>query len=395
MSRCFPYPPPGYFKDGATTSEALIESIKLQKENDKAKAKAERKREKREKKDKKPKDQNKSKDEKKVKSQNYPNEHPHDSHKVLPKVEVDSKKSELKTELLERSDVTEEHGQPHKPSYSSDSSTQNSNKRKFDDASLSEVATAHGKPIKIRLLKKQKESDSVKDTNRPSVTFACNGVNETSVSHNRTGVSVTSGRENNAVNMLETKNIGLNEHQFGQKKFATCSARPSFPLTNQTPNGHSIKTNVPALSQLILERPVLAQCQLSTEISGPKTTVPSGAEKRSMSEVSVPVKNGPSISEKKTDRIPQKVAPTRHEKKMLKKQSKYEKLVRCWVPPVVEAQLPVDEEVWLSRRVETIKSSSRNDAETCRESAASLLWQPFAHFLVEADMHALPYTVPF
>ncbi|KAI3734396.1 hypothetical protein L6452_13864 [Arctium lappa] len=75
MSRCFPYPPPGYSRNGATY-EALIESIKLQKETDKAKA--ERKKQKRAKKDKKEKEKRKD-EEKKGKLEKNPNESQQDA----------------------------------------------------------------------------------------------------------------------------------------------------------------------------------------------------------------------------------------------------------------------------------------------------------------------------
>ncbi|XP_071729167.1 uncharacterized protein [Rutidosis leptorrhynchoides] len=438
MSRCFPYPP-GYFKIGATTHDALIESIKLQKETDKAKA--ERKREKREKKEKKQKDKDKRRD-KKSKSVNNPDEHQHDSQKALQKAaefkEVDNKNLELRTEFLERSDLTEEHGQPstsHKPSYSSDS-TQNSNKRKRDYASgLPEVAT--GKPIKIRLLKKLKGPDSSNETDGPLVQFASNHDNETYVSQNRTGIPVTSGSENNALNARETKSNDLNGLHLGRKQSAASSSRPSAPfshLNNQTPVGHIRKTEVPVASRSrnsdngllnSSREPILQSCGRPVPtIPGPSsiaapavsasrlinvqglcpdsnnTVVPSGTGKSPIDGIQVqPVNNGSTKSAEKMDPIveatTQKVGPTRHEKKMLKKQSKYEKLVGLWVPPVLETQLPDDREDWLSRRGETVKSCSRNDVEACKESEVSSLWRPCARYLVEADIYALPYTVPF
>ncbi|GKG18617.1 hypothetical protein Tco_0372915, partial [Tanacetum coccineum] len=61
---------------------------------------------------------------------------------------IHSATSELTTEQRERSDLTEEHGQPissQQPSYSSDSiqNTQNSNKRKRDDVVLPDGLGGH------------------------------------------------------------------------------------------------------------------------------------------------------------------------------------------------------------------------------------------------------------
>ncbi|GLU04602.1 hypothetical protein SLE2022_217400 [Rubroshorea leprosula] len=108
MSRCFPYPPPGYVRRGVH-SAALIESIKFQKEGEKAKTEQgkEKKREKGRRK------------EKKLKAE-----------KTLVTAEKlkkpEDEKIRVETEQLEKSDLTEEHGHP---CYLSDGS-QSSSKRK-------------------------------------------------------------------------------------------------------------------------------------------------------------------------------------------------------------------------------------------------------------------------
>ncbi|KAK1419729.1 hypothetical protein QVD17_29019 [Tagetes erecta] len=102
-----------------------------------------------------------------------------------------------------------------------------------------------------------------------------------------------------------------------------------------------------------------------------------------------------SLSHKKLKEDAQKEAPTRSEKKMMKKHTKYEKLIGSWLPPVFQAHLPDggDDEDWLCRSKASSSLVSKGEVETCRQSMAS--WQPCARFLVEVDMHALPYTVPF
>ncbi|MCD9560041.1 hypothetical protein HAX54_018470 [Datura stramonium] len=150
MSRCFPYPPPGYSLN-RTNNEALIESIKLQKEREIAKA---------EKKDKKREKKEKRKEEKAAKKEK--------SELGFDKAIHESKGRYLfkcledEAEQLERSNLTEEHGHAvcsQNSSCSSDS-TQNSNKRKRP-ASPSHVGIqAHGSIIRIRLSKKSVQGET-------------------------------------------------------------------------------------------------------------------------------------------------------------------------------------------------------------------------------------------
>ncbi|CAH9080844.1 unnamed protein product [Cuscuta epithymum] len=163
MSRCFPYPPPGYKIARSNEEAALIESIKLQKEREKkarADSKDEKKREKREKR--------KERKERKEKSKQKSSE-PAQSDK-RPKIETSQskgggcieKKRSPDSEQLERSNLTEEFGHAvcsDCPNNSSDS-TQNSNKRKKSSCPPN-VTRTHGNVFKIRLpLQKQNNHDS-------------------------------------------------------------------------------------------------------------------------------------------------------------------------------------------------------------------------------------------
>ncbi|KAL2503952.1 hypothetical protein Adt_19573 [Abeliophyllum distichum] len=173
MSRCFPYPPPGYSLSRAS-NEALIESIKLQKER--KNSNEERKKEKRREKKEKRKEKKEKKEKKKGKTnQNTGKSHNVDNARVGENIWVDSrggllhkgKKAEI--EQLERSSLTEEHEQPvcsRIPSSSSDS-TENSNKRKRHTSSI-DGSNSLGNIIKIRLSSKKK---NVPDTssNKPQL----------------------------------------------------------------------------------------------------------------------------------------------------------------------------------------------------------------------------------
>ncbi|PPR99793.1 hypothetical protein GOBAR_AA20848 [Gossypium barbadense] len=129
MSRCFPYPPPGYVKNGIR-DEALIESIKIKREEEKAKK--ERKKEKKEKKEKKreKKERDKSRDsgEAESKKRGHKKRHKDERSKEDQKGGDRQKKRENEVECFEKSTLTEEHGQAVVPQNSSDS-TLNSSKR--------------------------------------------------------------------------------------------------------------------------------------------------------------------------------------------------------------------------------------------------------------------------
>lgn len=92
------------------------------------------------------------------------------------------------------------------------------------------------------------------------------------------------------------------------------------------------------------------------------------------------------------------------EKKLRRKESKYNKLFDSWVPLSVESGLVVDEDDaddWLFGNKGEDRSTKRlksDDLEKCGDnlpSCASSSLQPRAHFLPDADIYALPFTVPF
>lgn len=89
-----------------------------------------------------------------------------------------------------------------------------------------------------------------------------------------------------------------------------------------------------------------------------------------------------------------------HDRRMQKKDSLYTKLFVDWVPPQLESMLVAeenDDEDWLFGK--SAKSSSVSDvAGASRDSlpcSASYAMQPRAHYLADAEIFALPFTVPF
>ncbi|KAI7727476.1 hypothetical protein M8C21_002118 [Ambrosia artemisiifolia] len=397
MSRCFPYPPPGYYRNGAT-HDALIESIKLQKETNKTKS--DRKKEKKGKKEKEKRHKEKRNNK--------------DSYTVLQNsAYCTAAQINASTELLEKSDLTQEHGQPvnqHQPSYSSDS-TENSNKRKRDDHSFITDNSSGNGSFKIRLTKKQKGSESSSivadvrsNTNSSLSSFtsdrglvSCMG---------KSGVSAASGRENRTQTQTKSNLVSkgttigdLNRVHFGRIQSAPSSAKPFLQSTrpqqqvlprihleHEAPSSF-VSTNVNEQGLHFARQQQLATCYRGVSNLVTNKTSTSDAGRTSINEVSVAVNGG--LTKQKED--PQKVGPSRSEKKMLKKQAKYEKLIGSWLPPVFQADVPDDD--WLSSSKTSSSSILKGEVETCRESVAS--WQPCARFLAEADIHALPYTVPF
>ncbi|CAA0811132.1 Unknown protein [Striga hermonthica] len=174
MSRCFPYPPPGYALSRAS-KDALIESIKLQ--NDKAKSKEQRKEEKRrEKKEKRKEKKDKVK-------------HKHGISNLVP-TQFDEKllpvtKLAEPQQQFEGSSVTEEYGKPVcllVPSTSSDS-TENSKKRKRDTSPV-EAACGHGKIIRIKLPVKKPSQLSASTNELQQQTCSTSQMEDVTISKN-------------------------------------------------------------------------------------------------------------------------------------------------------------------------------------------------------------------
>ncbi|KAI3696057.1 hypothetical protein L1987_79066 [Smallanthus sonchifolius] len=386
MSRCFPYPPPGYCRSGAAY-EALIDSIKLQKETNKTKSESKKeKRAKKEKKEKRQKEKRNNEDEIRM-QKNTTGEYPKVLQKASDFLEAQFKKTNATTELFEKSDLTEEHGpsiSSHQPSYSSDS-TQNSNKRKRDyDSLLPDSSTTH----------------DARSNTPPSVPSFSNSDRSVVSSIRFNAVPATSGRENRA---QTTTICDPNMSHFGRIQSAQNFAKPALQSTRPQPPlissfGRQVAPRI--VSRNIDEQELHSgrqqqlapsHCGLPNSVTSKPNT--SAAGKKPNNDIVLPRNDGDqSLKKQKED--PQKVGPTQFDKKILKKHTKYEKLVGSWLPPVFQAHLPDDGgEDWLSGSKTSKSSVSKVEVETCRQLVVP--WQPCARFLAEADIHALPFTVPF
>ncbi|GER26620.1 hypothetical protein STAS_02283 [Striga asiatica] len=183
MSRCFPYPPPGYALS-RVSKDALIESIKLQ--NDKAKSKEQRKEEKRrEKKEKRKKEKKDKVKHKHDKSNLVPNQF---GEKLLPVTELAEPQQQF-----EGSSVTEEYGKPVcllAPSTSSDS-TENSKKRKRLSSPV-EATLSNGKIIRIKLpVKKPSQLSVSTNEQQQQQTCSTSQVEDVTISKNERDCSTS------------------------------------------------------------------------------------------------------------------------------------------------------------------------------------------------------------
>uniref|UniRef100_A0A5B7AWZ6 Uncharacterized protein n=1 Tax=Davidia involucrata TaxID=16924 RepID=A0A5B7AWZ6_DAVIN len=326
MSRCLPYPPLGYSLKSAT-NEALIESIKLQREREKAKAerKKEKKREKKEK-----------KRGREGKKKQNPSEIDHVEERKLNSEKIhkgEKSRFDLKggytqqrrvdeAEQLERSSLTEEHEQPcsQNPCYSSDS-TQNSNKRRKHASPLNGSHNL-GKIIRIRLpLQNHKPPDTLVSKGWPSS---------------------TSGRTDLPAQQKYGVTPGLSEGEFCSFSMGT-----DIVLQDQTPRPDKEPSSTSGRTGIFAE---------------------DDSQTASLS--------------------------TLFENDMQRAESLYKDLAENWV--LQSEQTDFDDQEWLFGR----KQGDRPVGDRFRPSndlscyGSSTLW-PCAQYLPDADIYALPFTVPF
>ncbi|KAL3505419.1 hypothetical protein ACH5RR_035260 [Cinchona calisaya] len=318
MSRCFPYPPPGYTLSKAS-NEALIESIKLQKEREKAKAerKKEKKREKKEKK--------KAKEEKAKQTKAGHFDHDVYGGESWVNAGVLQKETKDDTEQLERSSITEEHEQPvclQNLSYSSDS-TQNSSKRKRHASPLNGTRV-QSHILRIRLPSQKHIQHDIRDSGEQ--------------------VCSTSGRTD--LPPAEPKDD---------------ASRADPDKTCSTPASDFIVQGLPL-------RPIQEFTQQNSfqqpDISSQEIEHPDSGSKRY----------------RKVKRVVER----------------YGDLIENWIPPSqLSEHTEIGDEDWLfgsKHEVKYPEKKVRLNEMSC--SSKSSLW-PRAHYLHDADVCVLPYTVPF
>lgn len=92
-----------------------------------------------------------------------------------------------------------------------------------------------------------------------------------------------------------------------------------------------------------------------------------------------------------------KASMSTFERSMLKTEAKYRELIVDWVPPPMElVSTEVADEEWLYR--ENVSGSKTTKTKHVSNDTGNGIYQgiqPHAHYLPDADIYALPYTLPF
>ncbi|KAG7029449.1 hypothetical protein SDJN02_07788 [Cucurbita argyrosperma subsp. argyrosperma] len=336
MSRCFPYPPPGYVRKVARTEAALIESIKLQSERrqHKTDSKKEKSKHKKEKsKDRKHK--SKERKERKEKSSRSLNDQKQKACVKEAKDRLEGTKVEA--EQLEKSGLTEEHGQPvwpHSPGYLSDG-TQINHKRKRDSLQPDEGCKP-GKVIRIKLASSlSQQENSSADSEQTCSVSGCD-------------CSRDQKRDENSSVVRRSTCFANSETALAVKDCT--SSKPKI----KDPPPHAVKDRTSSKPKIKDPPPhaVKEISSLGNVMSLPRTRSPV--------------------------------------------ESAYEALFEKWVPPPLQLEQQMDDEEWLFQtEKQDGRSTKTNEAfssiPSCRSSS---LW-PRGQYLADADVYSLPYTIPY
>ncbi|KAL2895354.1 Myb-like protein U [Bienertia sinuspersici] len=424
MARCFPFPPPGY-AGKCSSHEALILSIKLQKEKEKAlsahegeKAVFDREKEKPKSSDKKKdkehrhgrkrdredrkkdkKDKEERKKEKKEKraakkaklsalvdsgKQNVADNKFLKADNLVP--EFKGKLQGSSCELLERSSVTEEHGLPIESQNMpcSSDSTGNSGKRRKSSSSPSGIQSNGGNVIRIRLSSSHKKDEPSTSGSKLQEVGPRQQMRENLVN------SQVHPRAPHVKPESYLKQKDVIQDVQGLSCIASTS-NASLDCVASTTNA-SLDC-VPSTSSATLQ-------PVSTDLSRLKGKTIEAVPKNEI----LPCHEKVEIKEK-----PQKKLSS-HDRRMQKKDAVYQNLFVDWgLTPSLERNRSVvdendDDEDWLFSKKDEDKaakrSSASDDIRSCADNmntpcAVSAVMQPRACLLADSEIYALPFTVPF
>ncbi|KAJ4966369.1 hypothetical protein NE237_018218 [Protea cynaroides] len=359
MSRCFPYPPPGYERKSGALDEALINSIKKESENVKKERKKERKREKEDKKrEKKERERLKTREKVGVEEKKQKHEKRHKNEKSKVEHEGGDHPRSKEAEQFEKSSLTEEHGQPIGSQNLNDSSdsTQNSHKRK-KPSSPSDSSHNHGSILRIRLIQKDQE--------------------------------IILGKELPGSNYAKTDRISQCKNEIPPRlsEVPPCSASERATSSNyaKTDRIAQWKNEIPPR---LSEVPPCSASERATLVMQERCE-----------DVQTPIEKQTCSTSGRTDVQTLDIAENarRSSSKLKKLESQYRDLIINWVPPIIENySTDLDDEEWLFERQSKPERESKrfkpsNDG-LCQGSSSLC---PRACYLPEADIYALPYTLPF
>ncbi|XP_059438236.1 uncharacterized protein LOC132171048 [Corylus avellana] len=344
MSRCFPYPPPGYVKNGIR-DEALIDSIKIQREEEKARK--ERKKEKKREKKEKEKAREKARETGKIdnKKHKHKKRHREERSQEDQKGGDPHKRRKYETENLEKSSLTEEHGHPVGSQNSSDS-TLNSNKRQKQSLSSNDKHNS-GSVFRIRLpLQRHKDPEVLPSKEQPC------------------------------------SSSGRTEAAFAQGVYE------SDPRPGRDPGEHCCSTSGNVGQQLTFK---LSKEPFPSSQALSKEPLPSS---QALSKEPFPSSQASKISAHKAEPAALPIASGSGSSSL---PSPLRDLIQNWVSP------PIQSECFESDDLEWLFESKQNGNQAVERNKVgtdglyvqnSTPW-PRASYLPEADIYALPFTVPF
>ncbi|KAG2243354.1 hypothetical protein Bca4012_080974 [Brassica carinata] len=352
MSRCFPFPPPGYVVNGIR-DEAMIESIKGAEDKcNKEQRKKERKRDNKENKDK--------KDKKRKERERGEGESEKHSHKRRPKeevakdvqnnqkVDVFGKLKESEINCLEKSSLTVERELVQSTSQNSCDSTLNSN-----DKVKQPLNGRHNSNELPKEMEKEKQPLDGRHNN-----------NNDSESIIRIRLPIRRPKDPEVMVMTN--------------KDQPCPSREiklDSLVTKEQPQQHPCSTSAPQQEK--------RKKHTSSRKHKEKKKVPSSTTQETYQPSRLCRLCPPSVAEH------------------------FLNVVENWVPNTIESRVELtnseddDESWWLmkkkkpsSHKIDTCKQLNRNNETKEVLISSSIAW-PRASLLPEADVYALPYTVPF
>ena len=201
-------------------------------------------------------------------------------------------------------------------------------------------------------------------------------------------VDLRSQEKDCAIN--STKNILAKELTHGPKKVVP---GPVLRKIETTPNPEKV---VPGPVPKKIETKPKPEKVVPRKIETMASPVPRKIE-TTAGPVPMKIERTPNPEKEVPCTVPRRIELTSHEKKIQRKESAYKTLFENWVlPPAHYLGDDFGDEDWLLGKKQADTNGSKrlkagNDVSSCRCPTS---W-PHAHYLPEAEIHALPYTIPF
>ncbi|TXG59828.1 hypothetical protein EZV62_014401 [Acer yangbiense] len=364
MSRCLQYPPPGYVRNGIR-DEALIESIKLQREGEKAKkeGKKDKKREKKQK-DKKEKEKSRGNGEVESKQHRHKKRHRDERSQENEKGRDPQNKTKNEKEQLENSGLTEEHGHPVGSQNSSDS-TLNSQKRQKLNLSP-DGGHNSGSIIRIRLpLQRQKDPDVLPNKEQPCTASESGRSVDASIQvmHEPALRPGREGKQHPCFTSTKGRPEVTSRHNDRKPCLSIGATESCAQMVDENPCLSTRATE--SCAQIVDEKPCFSTRPTKSRVQKVETSPA----------LSLCGICPPDLTLKLRD------------------------VIGNWVPPSIQSDCTdFGDEEWLFESKQNQKCGSRRCEEDIVASSHTntITWpQPQVCYLPEVDIYALPFTVPY